>query len=185
MRDPIRSLLNALDREGAGVSIVFCPDLGLRDWLVEQVEGLVPDDVPSIRVANVEAALQKPNRLALLIPQNEREVVLELDGSRDRILADPVRTQPIVLFLLRDGDGQRALALEVPSLRSWVSGSDADPEALAAAPVRVDVCNERERFQERTGLPPEDWLREWRAERLTRDAENYAHAIWADFLVQP
>ncbi len=185
MRDPIQALLNAIDREDGGVAIVFCPDLGLRDWLVDQVEGLVPDDVPTIRVSNVEAALRVPSLLALLIPQNEREVVVELDGSRDRILADPVRTQPIVLFLLRDGDGERALTSEAPSLRSWVSGSDPDPEALAAAPVRVDVSIERERFKDRTGLTPQDWLREWRAERLARNAENYAHATWAGFLVQP
>jgi hypothetical protein len=178
MRDPIQALLNAIDREDGGVAIVFCPDLGLRDWLVDQVEGLVPDDVPTIRVSNVEAALRVPSLLALLIPQNEREVVVELDGSRDRILADPVRTQPIVLFLLRDGDGQRALALEAPSLRSWVGGSDADPEALA----EIDVAKERQSFEARHGATPEAWLKQWRTGTLKMTAANFRTAFDASLI---
>lgn len=178
MRDPIRALLNALDREGAGVSIVYCPDLGLRDWLVEQVEGLMPDDVRTIRVSTVEDALREPSRLALLIPQNEREVVLELDGSRDRILGDPPRTQPIVLFLLRDGDGQAALTSKAPSLRRWVSGSDADPEALA----EIDVAKERQSFEARHHATPEVWLKQWRTGTLKMTAANFRTAFDASLI---
>src|SRR6187402_3360243 len=131
MRNAVQSMLNAVDREAGGVAMVLCPDFGLRDWLVEQVESLAPEAAHALRVSNVEAALAEPKRLVLLIPRDEREAVLDLDASRDRILQEPARSQPIVLFLLRAGDGERALANEAPSLRSWIGGSDADPESLA------------------------------------------------------
>ena len=125
MRDATQSILNAIDRDPGGVAVVWCPDYGLREWLVGQVESLAPEGVETLRVTDVEHALAEPARLVLLIPENERTVVLDLDASRDRIVGDPARTQPIVLFLLRKGDGEQALAGEAPSLWSWVSGSDA------------------------------------------------------------
>lgn len=178
MRSAIESLLNAIDRETGGVAVVRCPDFGLRDWLVEQVESLVSASAQAHRVADAEAALREPNRLALLVPNNEREVVLDLDGSRDRILEDHPRTQPIVLFLLRDGDGELALAREAPSLRSWVSGSDADPEAIA----EVDVDQERRAFEARHGVSPEAWLVRWRDEDLPMTATNFRTAYDASLL---
>lgn len=177
MRSAVESLLNALDRESGGVAIVLCPDYGLRDWLVEQVESLAPKEAEPKRVADVEAALAEPSRLVLLIPSNEREIVLDLDASRDRAL-EPERSYPIVLFLLRDGDGERALAKEAPSLRSWVGGSDADPEALA----EIDVENEREIFTRKQGATPESWLRQWRAGELPETGENLRIAHYASLL---
>lgn len=172
MRNAIQSLLNAVDRDPGGVAIVLCPDFGLRDWLVEQVESLVPDGASAIRVTDVEAALAEPTRLVLLIPKDEREAVLDLDASRDRVLQEPGRTQPIVLFLLRDGDGERTLASDAPSLRSWVGGSDADPEKLA----EIDVPKQRAAFEAKHGGTPEAWLAQWRSGVLLQTGENYRTA---------
>ena len=178
MRNAIQALLNAIDREVGGVAIVRCPDFGLREWLVEQVESLVPNAARALRVTDVEAALQQPDRLTLLIPRNERDAVLDLDASRDRILEPPARSQPIVLFLLRDGEGEHTLASEAPSLRSWVSGSDADPEALA----EIDVAKEREAFEAVQGAPPETWLERWRSGRMEMTAANFRTAFNASLL---
>jgi hypothetical protein len=172
MRNAIESLLNAVGREAGGVAVVLCPDFGLREWLVEQVEGLVPDEARSLRVADVEAALAEPNRLALLIPNDEREAVLDLDASRDRLLNEPGRTQPIVLFLLRKGDGERALAIEAPSIRSWIAGSDTDPEKLA----EIDVPKERASFEVRHLMTPEAWLLRWRSGALPETGDNFRTA---------
>lgn len=172
MRNAIQSLLNAIDRDPGGVAIVLCPDFGLRDWLVEQVETLIPKDANAVRLTEVEAALAEPSRLVLLIPKDEREVVLDLDASRDRILQEPGRSQPIVLFLLRDGDGERSLANEAPSLRSWIGGSDADPEKLA----EIDVLKERAAFETKHNLTPETWLTRWRSGALPETASNFRTA---------
>lgn len=178
MRNAVQSLFNAIDREVGGVAVIRCPDLGLREWLVEQVESLVPDAARARRVTDVEAALREPNRLVLLIPQNERDAVLDLDASRDRILEGPARTQPIVLFLLRDGDGEQALASEAPSIRSWVSGSEADPEALA----EIDIEKGREAFDAEHHLTPEAWLERWRSGALPMTGANFRTAFDASLL---
>lgn len=178
MRNAIQSMLNAIDRDPSGVAIVLCPDFGLRDWLVEQVETLIPEGTSALRVSEVEAALAAPTRLVLLIPKEEREAVLDLDASRDRILQEPGRTQPIVLFLLRGGDGERTLANDAPSLRSWVGGSDADPERLA----EIDVPKERTAFELKHGLTPEAWLMQWRSGCLPRNGENYRTAYDASLI---
>lgn len=172
MRNAIESLLNAIDRDPGGVAIVLCPDFGLRDWLVEQVESLIPEGANAVRVTEVEAALAEPTRLVLLIPKDERGVVLDLDASRDRALQEPARSQPIVLFLLRGGDGERTLANEAPSLRSWVGGSDADPEKRA----EVDVPGERAGFETEHGVTPEAWLSKWRLGELPETASNFRTA---------
>lgn len=172
MRNAVQSLLNAIDRDPGGVAIVLCPDFGLRDWLVEQVESLIPEGAKAIRATEVEAALEEPARLVLLIPKDEREAVRDLDASRDRMLQDPGRSQPIVLFLLRDGDGECALANDAPSLRSWVSGSDADPEKLA----EIDVPKERGAFETKHGVTPEAWLEQWRSGALPEAASNFRTA---------
>jgi hypothetical protein len=176
MRDPIQSLLGAIERDEGGIAIVWCPDLGLRDWLAGEVESLAGEGSQPFRTSSVEEALAAPRQMALLIPNDERAVVLDLDGSRDRLRNDEQpRTQPIVMFLLRDGDGQRALAEEAISLSSWVGGSDADPEALA----EVDVMAERERFQGETGQTPDEWLRDWRTATSARPVESYRLAYRA------
>lgn len=174
MREPGVALAGAIMRDEGGLAIVTCPDLDLRDWLVREVESLVPTGADPFRTASVVDALRVPNRMALLIPRDEVEVVRDLDACRDQAL-EPPRTQPIVLFLLRHGDGHRTLALEAPSAWSWAGGSDVDPERLA----ELDVDAERARFTKETGQTPETWLGPWRAQELPRTRENYARAFWA------
>lgn len=177
MRDPIGSLTGALQRDKGGLAIVWCPDLGLRDWLIGEVESLAPRGARPIRVSSAEEAIGAPDRMVLLVPQDEREVVLDLDALRDQLLEHD-RTFPVVLFLLRDGDGQRALAEDAPSLWSWAAGSDADPEAIA----EIDLVVERAAFETRHGATPEAWLARWRAEEIARSAENLSAAYRAMLL---
>ncbi len=180
MRNAVQSLLNAIDRESGGVAVIRCPDLGLREWLVEQVESLVAETARALRAEDVEAALREPDQMVLLIPRNEREAVLDLDASRDRILESPARSQPIVLFLLRDGDGERALVRDAPSLRSWVGGSDADPEALA----EIDIARARAAFEAEHRTTPEKWLEGWRAGAHRMTAANFRTTFDASLLVR-
>jgi hypothetical protein len=177
MRDAIGSLASALQRDEGGLAIVWCPDLGLRDWLVGEVESLAPRAARPVRVSGAEEAIAVPDRMVLLVPMDEREVVLDLDASRDRLL-EPVRTHPVVLFLLREGDGRRALAESAPSLWSWAAGSDADPEALA----EIDPAAERRAFEETHGATPEAWLIRWRAGAVARDAQSLSVAYRAMLL---
>ncbi len=171
MRETTESLLSAIERDIGGIAIIWCPDLGLRDWLITQVESLAPSAARPFRTDSVEEAIAAPDRMALLVPRDEKETVLELDGSRDRLRGvDTPRTQPVVVFLARNGDGARALAENAPSLASWVRGCDADPEELAS----VDVPAERHRFTERTGKTPEEWLDSWSSGTSPRTGEAYA-----------
>ena len=86
-----------------------------------------------------------------------------------------------MLFLLRKGDGERALAEKAPSLSSWVRGSDADPEALA----EINVPRERQRFQDQSGMTPESWLNGWRSGATPRSGQTYSLAYWAMLLERP
>lgn len=174
-------MLNAIDREAGGIAIIRYPDFGLLDWLVDQVKSLVPDDTSILQASTVDEALEAPDRLVLLVPSDEREAVLDLDASRDRVLrADVRRSQPIVLFLLTDGQGSLALATSAPSLRSWVSGSDTDPDELAT----IDVAAERSRFETEHGATPEDWLSRWRAGEVPETGAHHRIAYHAAMLEQ-
>lgn len=180
MRDPVQSMINAIERDRGGVAVMWCPDFGLRDWLVGEVESIAAADAQPVRKDDVESALAEPSRLVLLVPENEREVVLDLDASRDRLL-EAQRSQPIVLFLIRGGDGQRTLGAEAMSLASWIGGSDADPDALA----QIDPKAERENFQHELGMMPEVWLDGWRSNSLPRTGENFRTAYRAMLLEAP
>ena len=175
--NPTQALISAIERDVGGVAVVWCPDLGLREWLITEVEGLASADSHPLRTASIAEAIQTPHRMVLLVPQDERAVVEDLEGCRDQLLADPQRTQPVVLFLLRDGDGRLALA-RAPSLSSWVRGSDVDPDGLA----EVDVEADRSRFEAEVGRSVEDWLADWRAGRLPREGTAFARAYWAQLL---
>lgn len=149
-------------------------------WNLADVRGLAPPAADPVVVHDYEAALAHPHRLALLEPADEVATVLEMDGGRDRIFA-PERTQPIVLFLLRDGDGDRALHAEATSLRSFVTGSEVDPDRIDT----VDVAEERARFLAETGRAPDAWLAAWSAGELPTTADNYRRAFTARWLVEP
>lgn len=184
MRDPLDAIVGAIDRDPGGIAIIWSPqDIGIRDWLVGEVQRLAAARAPAV-LQTVEDALALPDRLAIIVPRDEREAVLDLDASRELIFAeDAPRSAPLVLMLFRDGEGQRALS-EAASLRSLTKGSDPDPEALAEAPGHVDLVTERDAFTKRTGQTPEDWLQDWEADRLVRNAEHYSLAVLADFLVR-
>jgi hypothetical protein len=179
MRDPMQAVVGALERDTGGIAIIWCPDLGLRDWLVGEVESVAAADSNPFRTTSVEEAIATPDRLALLIPVNERDVVLELDGSRDRLHNDEhPRSQPVVLFLLRNGEGQRALATEAISLNSWALGNGADPEALA----QIDVAAERRAFEHEVGTSLAAWLQRWRAGEIAQTGESLRRAYHAMLL---
>ena len=89
MRDPVQAMINAIERDRGGVAIVWYPDLGLRDWLVGEVESLAPAGSHPVRKVDVDGALAAPASLVLLVPAGERDVVLDLDASRDRLLDAP------------------------------------------------------------------------------------------------
>jgi hypothetical protein len=139
--NPTQALISAIERDLGGVAVVWCPDLGLRDWLIKEVEGLAEPGAQPIRTTSVAEAIQTPHRMVLLVPQDERAVVDELEGCRDQLLADPPRTQPVVLFLLREGASGTsrsrivaARALDRPR-RSRTLRSD-DPGAVHMAAAR-------------------------------------------------
>lgn len=179
MRDPIRSTLGAIERDVGGIAIVWCPDFGLRQWLVGEVESLVPSNRGAFRTASLEEALAAPDRLALWVPADETEAVLDLDGSRDRLRNDErPRTQPIVLFLLRHGDGKDALERLTTSLWSITGGSDVDPEDLA----EIDLPVERQLFEEDYGRTPEAWLEDWRKDAMPLTSENIGISYRAKLL---
>lgn len=173
---PTQALLSAMERDLGGVAVVLCPDLGLQAWLVDEVHGLAPPDAEPFRTSSVDEAISSPHRMVLLVPDDERAAVDELEGRRDQLL-EPPRTQPVVLFLIRGGDGQVELA-KSPSLSSWVRGSDVDPEELAD----VDVIVERARFETEVGETVERWLGRWRAHEIERNGEMFARAYRAALL---
>jgi hypothetical protein len=177
--NPTQAIISAIERDQGGVAVVWCPDLGLREWLVDEVAALADPDADPLRTASVDQAIAAPHRMVLLVPIDEQAIVDELDGRRDQLLV-PSRTQPVVLFLLRDGDGQLALA-KAPSLSSWVRGSDVDPDAIS----EVDAPRERTRFQGETGKTVEDWLTSWRAGEIPRDGETLSRAYLAALLKKP
>lgn len=182
MRDPVQATLSAVERDLGGVAIVWCPDLGLREWLVDEVESLLSSDCRAFRTNTLEQALANPDRLALWTPDDEMEAVLDLDGSRDRLRNDEhPRTQPVVLFLLRHGDGAATLAAQTTSLWSVIGGSDVDPERLA----EIDVAAERASFENETGRSPEHWLRAWGDDAFPRDATSFGTYYRAKLLESP
>lgn len=165
MSNPVASIANALERNGDGIVVVYYPDFGVRDWLVGEVESIAGAE-DSVHTDSVREAHAHPEALVLLLPVNERAAVEELEGMRDRFL-EPKRAHPVVLFLLRDGDGARALR-EAPSLASWIRGSDPDPERLS----EVDVEAERRAFEAEVGASPEEWLARWRAGNVPMEART-------------
>jgi hypothetical protein len=153
-----------------------------REWLGGEVESLALEGSHPLRVTDFESAFAEPSRLILLVPDDELAVVLDLDGNRDRLDSeDRPRTQPIVLFLLRGGDGQQALATRAHSLEGWLRGKDTDPEALA----QIDVSKERADFEAQGHGSPERWLERWRGGELPQTSTNLRTAYWAMLLEAP
>jgi|JI10StandDraft_1071094.scaffolds.fasta_scaffold174068_2 hypothetical protein len=176
---PTQVLVNALERDRGGLAIVIWPSLELRAWLIDEVAALpaMAEGGGAVVVKTVDDALSAGDRPVLLVPEDERVAVDDLDGSRDQFAE---RSYPLVLFLYRDGDGERLLPFR-PSLASWARGSRVDPDQLA----EVDLDAERKRFFAEVGEPPMTWLEKWHARQVPRDGAGYARAYWAELLCQP
>lgn len=163
-----------MQRDPSGIVVVYYPDRGLLDWITAQVTSIAGEEARPLHARSVDEAIIAKDRLALLLPENERETILELDALRDQILTAG-RRYPLVLFLLRGGSGQKALATEVPGLWSVIRGSDPDPLELS----EIDADAERASFVDKHGKEPEAWLAEWRAGALPSTSENLATAYEA------
>ena len=117
MRKSNDAIVSAMERDLGGLAIIYCTDLQVRDQLADNVESLAPSAWRALRTPHVRTAIAAHDRFVLLIPENEREVVLDLDGSREQTF-DPPRRLPIFLFLIRDGEGSATLATDAASVRS-------------------------------------------------------------------
>lgn len=154
--------------------ILFYDEPLARERLLAEVEVLAPDSVPIRRSSSIHDAFSRAPGLLLLTPQNERQAVELLEGGRELLRE---RVHPVVLFLLRGGEAQNALA-ELPGLASWVNGVQIDPERAG----EVDVEVERSRFQEEAGCSPEEWLADYRAGKIPDTSDNFLRSHRALFL---
>lgn len=174
MREATSDLASILERS-PGMVIVYYFENDARERLLADVVSLAPP-ADSKRTASLGEALANPDSLILLTPEDEANAVVDLDGSRDRFLLPP-RTQPVVLFLLRGGDGERALTT-CPSLASWVRGQEIDPDKMA----QIDGPAGRAKFEQEAGSTPEQWLLAWRSGGLPSTATNLARSYHAMLL---
>jgi hypothetical protein len=163
MRTRAARLAKAL-QSGRPLIILFYEEPSSRERLIEDVEMLAPEDAPVRRSSSIQDAFSSESALLLLTPENEREAVELLEGGRELLRN---RAFPLVLFLLRGGEAQRALA-DLPALASWVSGVQIDSEQAG----EVDADVERVRFQDEVGCSPEAWLADYRAGRMPDSLEN-------------
>lgn len=171
-RDPALALVSALYRDRGGVAVVYYPEMSDRTWMVKDVQSLLPPIPAPVITQTLFDCLDSPNAPCLLVPRNEAETVMELDGSRELFIATG-RTQPVVLFLLRDGDGAKALK-RAPSIASWLRGSDPDPELLAE-----EFGTSVDEFQKAHQQTPSGWIRQWREDGCASDPETLAIAYLA------
>ena len=166
MRRESGSALWRVLHEGSPISCVYYADLVGREDTAELLEAFAQDSHVVRRTARVDDAFDEAcaKTALLLLPDDERDAVLELDGRREALAE---RQAPVVLFLLRDGQGARALA-EAPGLAGWLRGRDVDPERLDA----MDLEAESASFEKDTGRTAAAWLSAWRAGELTDTLGN-------------
>jgi hypothetical protein len=157
--------------------IVFYEEPSSREQLIEDIQLLAPGGMEVRRTSRIEDAFTAEPMLLLLTPEDERRAVELLEGGRELMRG---RTVPAVLFLLRGGEAERALA-ELPALASWTRGMLIDPERVG----EVDVAAEREHFQQEAGCSPEEWLADFRAGRIPDTTENLLRSHRALLLERP
>ena len=149
MWDSVNNIWSALQQPP--LIIMLYDDYGLLESAQEEVASIANPSWPVQRVSTVDEALSTPaDTLALLAPADEVATVEELDGGRDRFVD---RVVPVVVFLLRGGSGERALA-KAPSLLSWVRSNLIDPSVQD----QFDADAAREEFIRFAGKTPEEWL---------------------------
>ncbi|WP_224370175.1 hypothetical protein [Hyalangium versicolor] len=176
MRDASATLWRAL-RSGNPIIAVLYEDAGLLEELVSEMESLLPIGSKVQRSSDVSASFQTPDAFLFLAPPDERQALLTLDGRRDALLD---RRSPVVLLLLRGGEGVQSLS-DVPGLSSWLQGNEIDPYRLQ----QIDPKHERESFEQQTGRSPEEWLVDYRAGRIPGTLENSLLATRAGLLENP
>lgn len=172
------SLPDALLRDRGSVTVVYAPDVATRDELVEDVVSFLPPADPVHRVTLGDDVFAQPPGWVLLVPADEEDAVLTMDGRREQLLD---RAHPVVLFLLNGGAGERALAEQAPSLSSWLAGNGADPET--EDPTDADAL--RRSFVDATGQTPEAWLAAWRAHALPYTLDNVLRSYDAWLAAEP
>jgi hypothetical protein len=146
------------------IGLVIYSDYEQRSELITELELLAPSGIQVLRATTLDEALPSPRALVLLTPPDEGATVIELDGRREHFVD---RQVPLLLFLLRGGEGLRVLA-DAPGLASWLSGSEVEPERLQ----NIDVAAETKAFIERTGKKPDAWLAAYEAGDLPETFEN-------------
>lgn len=176
MRDASAALWKALG-SAEPLIVVLYEHAEQREELLSDMRGLAPEGLTQRHSSDLEDVFREPSTLLFLVPEDEREAVLTLEGRREAMLG---RTAPAVLLLIRGGDGVRSLA-EAPGLASWVAGNEVDPYRLSL----VDVPLRRQAFKQKTGLWPEEWLREFRAGRVPDTLDNNLWATHARLLEEP
>ncbi len=170
MHDSASAIWTSLHSGATPVVIVFYGDFGLRRETIAEVLSVAPPAWPAFETRSVDEALARPESLVLLVPDDERAAVEELDGLRD---AFRERRLPVVLFLLSDGDGARLLP-ECLSLPGWIRGGVVDMAA-----DEVDERVERERFLSLAGCSPEEWLTRYRGGGVDASAASMARTYRA------
>lgn len=163
MRDATGALWKLVHTQ-TPMGLVIYSDHSQRSELIQELELLVPSGLPVLRTSSVDEVSAHPDKLILLTPLDEAGAVLTLDGRREQFLN---RRVPMLLFLLRGGEGLKALS-EAPGLASWLNGSEVEPERLQS----IDLESQTRAFLERTGKTPEAWLDSYKAGEIPETFEN-------------
>jgi hypothetical protein len=164
MSDSTGTLWGILQGDGP-VGVVFYSSPSDRESLIELCHLLAPTNRPIERTKAVEAAFQDLDALLLITPDDEHRAVLMLDGRREA-LRD--RTAPALLFLLRDGDGERELRASAAALESWLRGNEYDTDN----PGRIDRDARLKDFEAEAGCSPVEFLAAWRHGEIQDTAQN-------------
>lgn len=148
----IEDVLWKLYRDGSPVAVIVYADGYALEHVLDTVRALKPKlEKDVLRVANVEGALEQPDHVVVLVPDDEDEAVRMLELRRDVLLE---RSAPLVLCLVRGGAGASALQ-EAPSLASVLRGRSADD------PDEIDAEAAASEFHDDHGLTPQEWLERW------------------------
>jgi hypothetical protein len=159
------------------VGVVYYRDDEGRDDLLDLCDLLAPAGRDVLPTTSAEDAFRVEHRdkILLLTPDDEVEAVLTLEGRRELLLD---RGAPVILFLLQDGEAERALKQGAPALSSFLRGLTYDPEP----PVNEAKLEElREDFSGRHGRTADEWLEAWQHDEIEDTADNNltAHEAWA------
>lgn len=171
MADPTAEVWNALNSGATPIVVVYYPDLGVRREAVASVASIASPRWAIHETTSIMDALAHPDDLVFLLPDDELAAVEDLDGLRDAFGA---RSLPMVLFLVRGGDGVRALPTTL-GLVGWIRGNDVDPDLAA----EIDEKAERRVFEQLTGESVEAWLGRYRKGDVPTDARGLARTYRA------